>query len=163
MLKTRGNKQEASQTIDVMVYFTLFLSTKKSRYCIWRSDLHERHNLLFKTGVNSFTEHPVLSILSILSIEPIFWIFMSDLVLFWIFNLSPRETLRVGSGAHFLEIFVQNLIRISFREEVVDVWVVSLNMKSKSDRAIKCECTLICANTSWKPIRCSLLYRVFLN
>ena len=34
-------------------------STEKSRYSIWRSDLHERHKLLLKTGVNSFTGHPV--------------------------------------------------------------------------------------------------------
>ena len=37
----------------------LFLSTKKSRYSIWRSELHERHKLLLKTGVDSFTGHPV--------------------------------------------------------------------------------------------------------
>ena len=41
----------------------LFLSTKKSRYSIWRSDLHERHKLLLKTGVDSFTGHPVYQII----------------------------------------------------------------------------------------------------
>ena len=37
----------------------LFLLMKKSRYSIWRSDLHERHILLLKTDVKSFTGHPV--------------------------------------------------------------------------------------------------------